>query len=110
MSKVGASTPCCTHPDSRCINPYELIRKYRCHACGGVMMCACDREFAERFRPHQLRRARDRYSGLDVPVTLGFQPGICAECRGLPPEPSPKAPLRGHTSKIRRYYWREIQI
>lgn len=71
-------------------------------------MCACDQEFGEMFLPHQLERGRDGKSGLNVPVTLGFQPSVCRECRALPAEATPVAPHRGRTSKIFRYYWREI--
>ncbi|HXO28679.1 MAG TPA: VRR-NUC domain-containing protein [Thermoanaerobaculia bacterium] len=58
--------------------------------------------------PHQLRHGVDLRSQERVKVNLGFQPGICDECRGLPPKAYPKAQLHGSTSKIRRYYWREI--
>lgn len=71
-------------------------------------MCSCDREFGEAFLPHQLARGRDLDTGLDVPVTVGFQDGICRECRSLAPEAHPKAELHGRSSKIVRYYWREI--
>ncbi|MFO1486687.1 MAG: VRR-NUC domain-containing protein [Verrucomicrobiaceae bacterium] len=43
-----------------------------------------------------------------VDVTLGFQAGICNQCRNLPEESCPKAEAFGATSKIKRYYWREI--
>ncbi|MGL6194502.1 MAG: hypothetical protein ACRC2T_06730, partial [Thermoguttaceae bacterium] len=43
-----------------------------------------------------------------VPVTHGFEKGICQECRGEQATPYPKAQSYGCTSKIRRYYWREI--
>lgn len=108
MSPRDNVRPGCEHVEVNCINPYEFIRKYQCLRCGEVMMCECDREFGERFLPHQLRAARDRHSGLNVPVTLGFQLKICRECRGLPAQACPKAPLHGRTSKVLRYYWREI--
>src|SRR6202008_4173661 len=44
----------------------------------------------------------------DVPVTIGFWPDVCRECRGLPPEPHPVAEIFGRTTKLRRYYWREL--
>lgn len=90
------------------MNSYEFIRKYECAHCHAVMMCACDREFAEKFLPHQLAKSRDAESGVDVPVTIGFQPAVCRECRGLPAESHPKAQLYGRSSKVLRYYWREI--
>ncbi len=102
------STSDCSHASVACINPYEFIRKYRCAACGLVMICACDRAFAERFLPHQLNRGADLHTALDVEVTLGFVSTVCNECRGLPAEACPKAEIYGRSSKIVRYYWREL--
>ena len=98
----------CTHPTLSCLNPYEDIRKYRCHMCGEVMMCACEESFARQFLPHQLDVAIELETRTEVPVTLGFQDGICNPCRGLPEEAHPKAEMFRSTSKIVRYYWREI--
>jgi len=98
----------CEHLKVKCINPYEIIRKYKCEVCGEVMMCACDEEFALRFLPHQIQEGVDLETQQRIPVTLGFQKNICNTCRGLPEEPHPKAEMYGYTSKIRRYYWREI--
>lgn len=98
----------CSHPIVICLNQHEFVRKYRCQSCSGVMLCACDEEFAVRFLPHQLRDARDNETRLRVPVTLGFQANICNACRGMPEESHPMAPQHGRTSKIHRYYWREI--
>ena len=44
----------------------------------------------------------------EIAVSIGFQPTICRECRGLPVESFPCASMRGQTSKIKRYYWREL--
>lgn len=71
-------------------------------------MCACEEEFARRLFPHQLSHATELDTRREMPVTLGFQKGICNTCRGLPEEAHPKAPIYGRTSKIVRYYWREI--
>jgi hypothetical protein len=98
----------CPHTTVSCLNPYEFIRKYRCEACKGVMMCACDEEFARRFLPHQLRQGTVLETQERIPVTLGFQPRICNRCRGLPEQAYPKAPRHRATSKLARYYWREI--
>jgi len=98
----------CSHADVVCVNPYELIRKYRCRECGEVMMCACEESFARRFLPHQLDQAVELETQKRIPVTLGFQERICNSCRGLPEEPHPKAETYGRGSKIIRYYWREI--
>ena len=98
----------CNHSAVSCLNPYEFIRKYRCQNCGGVMMCSCDRDFAERFLPHQTREGSELDTRREVAVTLGFQNMVCNSCRGLPEEPHPMAQLYGHSSKILRYYWREI--
>lgn len=73
-----------------------------------MVMCASDEARGRRFLPYQLSRGTELDTKRRFPVTGGFQPGICRECRGLPPEAHPKAPIPGHTSKIRRYYWREL--
>ncbi|MDB5430779.1 MAG: hypothetical protein JWP35_1895 [Caulobacter sp.] len=104
--KVDA--PACLHTETACLNQHELIRKYRCEACAGVMMCACDEAFGRRFLSHQLSEGRELASQERVNVTLGFQPGVCAECRDLPAEPAPAGEIHGRTSKIKRYYWREL--
>lgn len=98
----------CSHDAVECLNQFELIRKYRCVTCAAVMMCACDEEIGRRFLPHQLRFGAEAKTQARVPVTIGFQPTICNGCRGLPEVAAPKSPLRGATSKFRRYYWREI--
>lgn len=98
----------CDHEQLRCLCEYEIIRKYRCESCGEVMMCACEEEFGTRFLPHQLSEGRDAETHTRVPVTLGFQPNICRECRGLPLEAFPVAEIYGRESKIKRYYWREL--
>ena len=100
----------CTHDIIHCLNEYELVRKYRCEACNQVMMCACDRQVGERFLAHQLREGCVLETREHVPVTLGFVEGTCRECRGLPPEAHPMAAIPGRTSKIKRYYWREIEF
>jgi hypothetical protein len=97
----------CQHESVHCLNEYDIIRKYRCAVCGEVMICACDKEFGEKHLPHQLNDARDSLAKR-VPVTLGFQNAICRECRGLPAEAHPVAEMHGRTSKIKRYYWREL--
>ena len=100
----------CHHQNVTCLNPYELIRKYRCEGCGEVMMCMCEKEHGERFLPHQLKQGSILETQERVPVTLGFQKDICPECRGETPIHAPKASMPGCTSKIARYYWREIQL
>jgi hypothetical protein len=92
------------------VNPFELIRKYKCDSCGETMMCECEQEFAQRFLPHQLNFAKELITRRRMPVTLGFQKCICNTCRGIPEEAHPKAATYGRTSKIVRYYWREIQF
>ena len=99
----------CKHSEVTCLNQYEPIRKYRCLGCGGIMMCRCEEDFARRYLPHQLNRAA--IAGHDrIPVTLGFQEGVCNTCRGLPEPCCPKSDRPGTASKIRRYYWREIEF
>jgi len=98
----------CIHLEVTCINPYEIVRKYRCNTCDEVMMCACEEEFARRFLPHQLIYGKELNTQERIPVTIGFQKNICNTCRGLPEKAYPKAETYGRGSKIRRYYWREI--
>jgi len=107
-SPEQAEKEVCVHATVCCINAHELIRKYRCDACGNVMMCACDETIGRRFLSHQLSHGSELETRKSIAVTLGFQPKVCAECRGLPAEPAPAAEVHGRTSKIRRYYWREI--
>jgi VRR-NUC domain len=98
----------CNHSAVACLNQHELIRKYRCESCGGVMMCICDENFGRRFLSHQLHEGCEIDTQRRVPVTHGFVSGICSECRGLPADSAPAAAIRGRTSKIKRYYWREL--
>ena len=98
----------CNHSQVVCVNPYELIRKYKCQTCGEIMMCACEEEFARRFLPHQIDEGVELGTRRRIPVALGFQENICNTCRGVPDEAHPKAEIYGLSSKIRRYYWREI--
>lgn len=100
--------PTCLHTNRACINQYELVRKYRCDDCGSVMMCACDRDVGEGALAHQLQRGTDYVTKARVPVTGGFEKGLCDECRGLPAPCFPMAEIPGRTSKIDRYYSREI--
>lgn len=98
----------CNHHEVRCLNQYELIRKYQCLDCGVVMMCKCDETTARKFLSHQINEGTELETQKRVPVTGGFCPKICRECRGLPPEAHPMASIPGRTSNIRRYYWREL--
>lgn len=98
----------CAHGNLRCLNQQELIRKYRCTDCGEVMMCACDEAFGRRFLAYQLEEGVELETQERVPVTLGFQPATCDGCRGRPPRPAPMAAIHGRTTKIKRFYWREL--
>lgn len=98
----------CTHDNITCLNQYEYIRKYICEDCNEIMMCACDEDFGVKFLSHQISYGTWMNTQKRVPVTLGFQKNICLECRGNKPIAAPKAPMHGYTSKISRYYWREI--
>jgi hypothetical protein len=71
-------------------------------------MCACDEDFARQYLPHQLSHGTELHTQKVIPVTMGFQKDICNSCRGLPEEAHPIGPLYGKSSKIFRYYWREI--
>lgn len=72
------------------------------------MMCTCDEERGKAFLPHQLQFGARLESQERVPVTLSFVTSVCNECRGLPVEAHPVASIPGRTSKIKRYYWREL--
>jgi hypothetical protein len=98
----------CTHEKVACLNQYDLIRKYHCKSCNEIMMCSCDKEHGERFLPHQLAMGSWEGSKERVPVPLGFQKNVCPVCRGDKAVAAPKAPRHGATTKIVRYYWREI--
>lgn len=71
-------------------------------------MCACDEAFGRRFLSHQLDEGCELDTQRRIPVTHGFVAGTCSECRGLAADPAPAAAIPGRTSKIRRYYWREL--
>lgn len=71
------------------VNDEELIRKYTCTACRGVLTCSCDALLGTRVLSHQAMQGTDSYSAARVAVTHPLTPGVCDECRGLPP----KAPL-----------------
>lgn len=104
-----ANAKCC-HSTVTCLNQYELIRKYECASCGAVLMCDCDADVGRVFLPHQLRFGKELNTQRRVSVTHGFVSGICNSCRGIPEVPAPRSPMPGRTSKIRRYYWREIDL
>ncbi len=72
------------------------------------MMCACDRQFGERFLSHQLDEGTELKSQRRLRVTHGFRSTICRECRGQPAEAAPHDEGYGSASKIKRYYWREL--
>ena len=93
----------CLHAEVRCLNPYDLIRKFLCADCERAYTCDCDRHIGESFLPHQIQMAYEY--GTNAPYAIeGFASGICPECRGMPLEPYPKA----HGGKVARFYWREI--
>ena len=98
----------CKHEKTICLNEYEYVRKYKCVSCSEVMMCACDEERGHRYLPHQLSSGIDLVTKERIAVTIGFQPNICRECRGLPVEPYPRSAIMGRTSKVKMYYWREL--
>lgn len=98
----------CIHENTTVINQHDIVRKYRCNDCGKVMMCSCDKKYGEKFLPHQLTWVLDRNTMERIPVTHGFQEKICNTCKGLPEEAHPIKAGYGYTSKIQRYYWREI--
>lgn len=101
---------CCHHEKVICLNQYELIRKYECTDCGGVMMCTCDESHGKRFLSHQLSNGCILETQERVPVTHGFQINVCNECKGLHAVNAPVSSAPGRTTNILRYYWREISF
>ena len=98
----------CSHQEVRCLNQFELIRKYRCAGCGVVMMCMCDERIGRQSLPHQLSEGTEHETRRRYAVTGGFVANVCDACRGLEIQPHPVASIHGRTSKIKRYYWREL--
>ena len=74
------------------------------------MMCSCDEYIGKTFLPHQINEGRELETHKRFSVNLGFQPNICNECRGKTIKAYPLAEIYGRTSKIHRYYWREIMF
>lgn len=97
----------CEHKRVRCLNHYETFRKYLCEDCGRIFICACERELALAFLPHQVNFGTEYGTRKRYPVA-GFAPRICAECRGELEEPHPRAAIYGQKGKVERFYWREI--
>lgn len=97
----------CTHSNVRCLNHYEIFRKYLCEDCGGVFICDCEKDLALTFLPHQVNFAQEYGTRKQFRVT-GFAPKVCAECRGETEMPHPMAAIYGRKGKVERYYWREI--
>lgn len=97
----------CTHERVRCLNHYAMFRKYLCDTCGEVFICECERSLALQFLPHQVRWGDEYGTRGRFPVS-GFAPGLCAECRGQPEDPHPRAAIWGVKGKTERFYWREI--
>ena len=98
----------CSHQEVRCLNQFELIRKYQCADCGVVMMCLCDERVGRKSLPHQLSEGSELETRRRYAVTGGFVANVCDACRGLEIEAHPVASIPGRTSKIKRYYWREL--
>ena len=107
--RSGAEFEACPHTAVRLLSRHEIIRKYQCEDCGAVNACSCDESFARQFLPHQIDWAMDDETGLRVP-SGGFAVGLCNECRGLAPVPSPRADGYRAGGKVERYYWREIHM
>ena len=72
------------------------------------MMCACDESVGRKFLAQELEFGVELDTKRQVLVTAGFQQKVCEECRGLRLTPHPKSASTGRTSKIARYYWREL--
>lgn len=97
----------CKHEIVRCLNHYDVFRKYLCENCGEIYICNCERDLALAFLPHQVNFATE-YRTRERWEVSGFAPRMCAECRGKVEEPHPKAAIYGRKGKVERFYWREI--
>ena len=97
----------CDHKHLRCLNHYDYFRKYLCNECGKVLMCECEKELSITFLPHQTTDALESGTRKRYKVS-GFEPNLCAECRGVKEEPHPRAAIWGQKGKVERFYWREI--
>ena len=97
----------CRHHKVRCLNHYDTFRKFECLSCGRVVMCACERELALTFLPHQTRRGQELGTRNEYPV-WGFAPDVCPECRGEGIHPHPRSEASRTKGKIARFYWREV--
>lgn len=71
-------------------------------------MCDCDERIGRQSLPHQLDEGSELETGRRHRVTHGFVSGVCNACRGLGVEAHPVASIPRRTSKIKRYYWREL--
>ena len=71
-------------------------------------MCSCDEALGRRFLSHQLDHGVELDTQERVRVTHGFQTNVCNACRGLRLVPAPAAAIPGRSSKIKRFYWREL--
>jgi len=98
----------CAHANVKCVHPYEIIRKYLCHDCGGIFLCQCELVLALRCLPHQMAIATEFGTNRRLQVA-GCAKGICPECRGQPVESFPMAAIFGLKGKVERFYWREIR-
>jgi len=97
----------CKHLSIRCLNHYEIFRKYLCEDCGGIYICQCEKELALTFLPYQVNNAQE-YGTRKRFLVTGFAPNMCAECRGETEMSHPRAAIYGQKGKVERYYWREI--
>jgi hypothetical protein len=73
------------------------------------MMCGCDEEFGITCLPHQITQSQSHGMTARIPITLGIVANVCNTCRGLPEEPHPAAESYGRSSKVSRFYWRELR-
>lgn len=71
-------------------------------------MCMCDKDYGEIHLPHQLSQGSKLDTQERIPVTIGFQKNICQECRGEKVTAAPVSSMPGRTTKVTRFYWREI--
>ena len=68
----------CAHERVRCLNHYDTFRKYFCEGCEHVYICACERQLAEAFRPHQIGEGKEYGTQRRFPVRIPANVNVCS--------------------------------
>jgi len=98
----------CLHKKTKCLNHYDIFRKYLCKDCNKVFICECEKEIVLKLFPHQSKTGTE-YGTQEEYNVEGFSK-VCAKCLGEKERPYPRAQIYGLKKKLDRYYWREIDF